>query len=56
VLSLRRAWLVLAVVFMADVMDVIDSTIANLAGPSIRADLGGSQTTLQWVLAAYTAA
>ncbi|WP_329128627.1 DHA2 family efflux MFS transporter permease subunit [Streptomyces sp. NBC_01476] len=52
----RRAWLVLAVVFIADVMDVIDSTIANLAGPSIRADLGGSETTLQWVLTAYTAA
>jgi hypothetical protein len=34
---------------------VIDSTIANLAGPSIRADLGGSETTLQWVLSAYTA-
>jgi EmrB/QacA subfamily drug resistance transporter len=55
-LPLRRAWLVLAVVFIADVMDVIDSTIANLAGPSIRADLGGSETTLQWVLTAYTAA
>jgi EmrB/QacA subfamily drug resistance transporter len=55
-LPLRRAWLVLAVVFIADVMDVIDSTIANLAGPSIRADLGGSATTLQWVLTAYTAA
>jgi EmrB/QacA subfamily drug resistance transporter len=55
-LPLRQAWLVLAVVFIADVMDVVDSTIANLAGPSIRADLGGSQTTLQWVLTAYTAA
>jgi EmrB/QacA subfamily drug resistance transporter len=55
-LPLRQAWLVLAVVFIADVMDVIDSTIANLAGPSIRADLGGSETTLQWVLTAYTAA
>jgi EmrB/QacA subfamily drug resistance transporter len=55
-LPLRRAWLVLAAVFIADVMDVIDSTIANLAGPSIRADLGGSETTLQWVLSAYTAA
>lgn len=54
---LRQAWLVLAVVFIADVMDVIDSTIANLAGPSIRADLGGSETTLQWLLlSAYTAA
>jgi EmrB/QacA subfamily drug resistance transporter len=47
---------VLAVVVIADVMDVVDSTIATLAGPSIRADLGGSATTLQWVLAAYTAA
>jgi EmrB/QacA subfamily drug resistance transporter len=46
---------VLVVVFVADVMDVLDTTIANLAGPSIRADLGGSDTTLQWVLAAYTA-
>jgi EmrB/QacA subfamily drug resistance transporter len=55
-LPLRRAWLVLAVVFIADVMDAIDATIANLAGPSIRADLGGSETTLQWVLTAYTAA
>ncbi|MER7244917.1 DHA2 family efflux MFS transporter permease subunit [Kribbella sp. NPDC000426] len=55
-LPLRQAWLVLAVVFIADVMDVIDSTIANLAGPSIRADLGGSESTLQWVLTAYTAA
>ena len=36
-------------------MDILDSTIANIAGPSIRADLGGSETTLQWVLSAYTA-
>lgn len=52
----RHAWLVVAVVFLADVMDLLDSSIANLAGPSIRADLGGGQTTLQWVLSAYTAA
>jgi EmrB/QacA subfamily drug resistance transporter len=45
---------VLVVVFVADLMDMLDSTIANLAGPSIRADLGGDETTLQWVLAAYT--
>ncbi|MBB5078995.1 DHA2 family efflux MFS transporter permease subunit [Nonomuraea endophytica] len=56
VLPLRRAWLVLAVVVIADIMDVLDSTIANLAGPSIRADLGGRDSTVQWVLAAYTAA
>ncbi|TDP98123.1 DHA2 family efflux MFS transporter permease subunit [Labedaea rhizosphaerae] len=56
VLPLRTAWLVLVVVVLADVMDLLDSSIANLAGPSIRADLGGGQVTLQWVLSAYTAA
>lgn len=44
----------LVVVFVADLMDMLDSTVANLAGPSIRADLGGDETTLQWVLASYT--
>jgi EmrB/QacA subfamily drug resistance transporter len=52
--SLRRAYQVLVVVFVADLMDMLDSTVANLAGPSIRADLGGNETTLQWVLASYT--
>jgi MFS family permease len=55
-LPLRTAWLVLAVVIIADIMDLIDSSIANLAGPSIRAELGGGQVTVQWVLSAYTAA
>src|SRR6201996_2802172 len=53
---LRTAWLVLVVVIIADLMDLIDSSVANLAGPSIRADLGGGQVTVQWVLSAYTAA
>ncbi|WP_230487112.1 MFS transporter [Nocardioides anomalus] len=52
----RYRWMVMAVVIAADVMDLLDATIANLAGPSIRADLGGSESTLQWVLAAYTTA
>lgn len=50
----RHRWLVLVVVMVADVMDLLDASVANLAGPSIRADLGSSSTTLQWVLAAYT--
>jgi EmrB/QacA subfamily drug resistance transporter len=50
----RHRWMVLVVVMVADVMDLLDATIANLAGPSIREDIGGSETTLQWVLAAYT--
>ena len=52
----RFRWQVMAAVIIADVMDLLDATIATLAGPSIRADLGGSETTLQWVLAAYTLA
>jgi EmrB/QacA subfamily drug resistance transporter len=52
----RTAWLVLVVVVIADLMDLIDASVANLAGPSIRADLGGGQVTVQWVLSAYTAA
>ena len=50
----RYRWMVLVVVMVADVMDLLDATIANLAGPSIRHDIGGNETTLQWVLAAYT--
>lgn len=50
----RHRWMVLVVVMVADVMDLLDATIANLAGPSIRHDIGGSESTLQWVLAAYT--
>jgi EmrB/QacA subfamily drug resistance transporter len=44
------------VVIVAELMDLIDTSVANLAGPSIRADLGGGPMTLQWVLSAYTAA
>ena len=47
-------WMVMAVVILADVMDLLDATIATLAGPSIRRDIGGGESTLQWILAAYT--
>jgi MFS family permease len=48
--------LVLVAVVVAELMDLVDTSVANLAGPSIRADLGGGPMTLQWVLSAYTAA
>jgi len=47
-------WLVLAIVLCAEVMDLMDATIVNVAAPSIRRDLGGGATTLQWLGAAYT--
>jgi EmrB/QacA subfamily drug resistance transporter len=51
-----RPWAVLAIVLIAEVMDLIDGTIVNVAAPSIRAELGGSAATLQWLGAAYTLA
>jgi EmrB/QacA subfamily drug resistance transporter len=47
-------WIVLAIVLAAEVMDLMDATIINVAGPSIRHDLGGGAATLQWLSAAYT--
>jgi EmrB/QacA subfamily drug resistance transporter len=49
-------WVVLAVVLAGQCMDLMDSTIVNVAGPSIRRDLGGAASTLQWFSAAYTVA
>ena len=40
-------WIVLAVVITATIMDMFDTTIVNVAGPSIRADLGGGESTVQ---------
>ena len=37
-------------------MDAMDSTIATIAGPSVRHDLGGGASTLQWISAGYTLA
>ncbi len=49
-------WFVFAVVVAADVMDLMDTTIVNVAGPSIHAALGGGASTLQWLSAGYTLA
>jgi EmrB/QacA subfamily drug resistance transporter len=49
-------WFVFAVVIAANIMDLMDATIVNIAGPSIRAALGGNASTLQWLPAGYTLA
>src|SRR5215467_3193206 len=51
-----RRWLGLFAVLTAMIMNILDSTIVNVAAPSIRRDLGGSYASLQWVVAAYTLA
>jgi MFS family permease len=52
----RLRWVVAAVVLAANVMDLLDATIVNVAGPSVHRDLGGGASTIQWLSAGYTLA
>jgi EmrB/QacA subfamily drug resistance transporter len=52
-LAASKRWLALYVLCLGDLMIVLDSTIVNVALPSIRADLGFSETSLAWVVNAY---
>src|SRR5436305_6819415 len=49
----RTRWLALIVLCLGDLMIVLDTTIVNVALPSIRTDLGFTQTSLAWVVNAY---
>src|SRR3989449_7634196 len=48
-----RRWLSLIVLCLGALMIVLDTTIVNVALPSIREALGFSQTSLAWVVNAY---
>src|SRR5216117_176493 len=49
----RRRWFALIVLCLGSLMIVLDTTIVNVALPSIKADLGFSKTSLAWVVNAY---
>ena len=49
----RNRWLALYVLCLGSLMIVLDVTIVNVALPSIREDLGFSETSLAWVVNAY---
>src|SRR5215210_8557602 len=49
----RTRWLALIVLCLGDLMIVLDTTIVNVALPSIGEDLGFSQASLAWVVNAY---
>jgi EmrB/QacA subfamily drug resistance transporter len=51
-----RRWLALAVVLLAVAIDLIDTTIVNVAIPSIQEDLGASAAAIEWIVAGYTLA
>ena len=49
----RNGWIALVVLCMGDLMIVLDTTIVNVALPSIRESLGFSEASLAWVVNAY---
>src|SRR5256714_1013586 len=51
--SARRRWSALALIVTAQFMVILDVAIVNVALPSIKTDLGFSETSLQWVVSAY---
>ncbi|MDN6624805.1 MAG: MFS transporter, partial [Acidipropionibacterium jensenii] len=55
-LSARTVWFTLIVVVLADAMDLMDSTITNVAAPSIVRDLGADESLIPWLGASYALA
>ncbi|MEV4310949.1 MFS transporter [Actinocrispum sp. NPDC049592] len=51
-----RRWAALAVLMIAGFMDLLDTTIVNVALPAIRGDLGAGYSAVQWIAAGYTLA
>ncbi|WP_145978815.1 MFS transporter [Granulicoccus phenolivorans] len=52
----RRTWLSLAVVVLGMSMALLDTTIINVAIPTIRTGLDTSEATLSWIIAGYALA
>src|SRR5919112_5367540 len=52
----RWRWVVLAIVLVAEIMDLLDSTVITIAAPTVRDSLGGGTSTMQWWAAGYTLA
>jgi EmrB/QacA subfamily drug resistance transporter len=46
-------WVILALVLAAECMDLLDSTIVNVAAPSISRNLHAGSSQLQWIVGGY---
>ena len=49
-------WAVLSVVLLGECMDLIDSTVVNVAAPKISIDFHAGSTSLQWIVGGYSLA
>ena len=52
----RGTWLALAVLLSGAFMALLDTTIVNVAIPTIRTDLNASEATLSWIISGYALA
>ncbi|MFC8763808.1 MFS transporter [Streptomyces sp. NPDC057193] len=50
----RWRWLILAVMIVAEIMDLLDASIVNVAGPDLEKSLGAGSVGLQWVIGGYS--
>src|SRR6476660_5593029 len=50
----RARTIALIGVLLAFFMDLLDTTIVNVAIPSIQKSLGASYSSIQWIIAGYT--
>src|SRR6201995_4325694 len=55
-LSTTLLWVVLGLVLLADALDMIDSTVTNIAAPTIVRDIGGGQALIKWLGSSYALA
>jgi MFS transporter, DHA2 family, multidrug resistance protein len=51
-----KRWLIIATIMMVAILEVLDSTIVNVALPNMMPALGASQDQITWVLTAYVVA
>ncbi|TCC46539.1 MFS transporter [Kribbella capetownensis] len=51
--SSHRVWAILALVLLADALDVIDATVTNIAAPTIADELHGGVSLIKWLGPAY---
>jgi EmrB/QacA subfamily drug resistance transporter len=52
----RRLRILLAIIIIADVLDLMDSTITNIAAPTIVREIGGGESLIKWLGASYALA
>lgn len=52
----RSRWLALAVLILGIAMGMLDTTVVNVALPTIRTSIDASEATLSWIISGYALA